>query len=285
MIMALAPAISRLKFTREGLLCLLGLPEERLLHAAKITDQNEFLRRLEETIAVPRATKRVPTVVCRHDPSYPQALAQLPCAPAVLHATCTSQRLTELLAGPTVAIVGGREHSDYAHRITVELARELAAAGVTIVGGVDKGLEATAHNAALGAGGATIAVMPGAPDVPYSREHKNLHRHILTRGAAISEFPSGFFPIQSWCFIACQRILAALAQIVVVVEAMGKVSALLVAHVAAEVGADIAVVPGRVTDPGGFRTFGLLRDGAHPVACAHDVLDLIHEVGPREIAA
>jgi DNA processing protein len=62
----------------------------------------------------------------------------------------------------------------------------------------------------------------------------------------------------------------------VIVEAMGKVSALLIAHVAAEAGADVAVVPGRVTDPGGFRTFGLLRDGAHPVARAQDVLDLLN---------
>ena len=108
--------------------------------------------------------------------------------------------------------------------------------------------------------------MPGAPDVPYSRQHRDLHRDVLTRGAAVSEFPVGFFPIQHWCFIACQRILAALAQLVVIVEAMGKVSALLVAHLAAEIGADVAVVPGRVTDPGGLRTFGLLRDALTPSA-------------------
>jgi DNA processing protein len=161
------------------------------------------------------------------------------------------------------------------HQITLALARDLTTAGVTIISGIDEGLEATAHHSALATGGHTITVMPGAPQTPYSRHHKNLHRRILARGAAVSEFPPGFFPIQGWCFIASQRILAALAQIVVIVEARGKVGALLVAHVAADVGHDVAVLPGRVTDPGGLRTFGLLRDGAHPVSCARDVLDLI----------
>jgi DNA processing protein len=277
LIVALAPAISRLSFTRESLLALLSLPEDRLLHAAKVKDPGEFSRRLD----LPLGSERVPTVLCRHDPGYPEALAQLSCAPAVLHGTCTIERLRELLTRATVAIVGGREHTKYAEDMTVELARDLATAGVTVISGIDKGLEATAHRSALDAGGYTIAVMPGAPQTPYSSQHKDLHRRIVARGAAISEFPPGFFPIQHWCFIASQRILAAIADLIVIVEARGKVSALLAAHVAAEVGHDVAVVPGRVTDPGGFRTFGLLRDGAHPVASAQDVLDVIQGTGGR----
>jgi DNA processing protein len=127
--------------------------------------------------------------------------------------------------------------------------------------------------------------MPSAPEIPCSKRHKDLHRHILTGGAAISEFPPGFFPIQRWCFTASQRILAALAHLVVVVETAGRVTALLVAQVAADVGHDVGVVPGRVTDPGGLRTFGLWRDGAHPVACARDVLELIHGAVVRRVAA
>jgi len=280
LIAALAPAISRLSFSGEGLLGILGLANEELLQAAKVSDPKQFLRRLE----IPLRTKNVPTSLCHHDPDYPEALAQLDCAPAVLYATCTIERLRELLTRPTVTIIGGREHSDYAHRITLMLAHDLATAGVTIISAINQGLEATAHQGALNAQGHTIAVMPSAPHTPYSRHHPDLHRQILARGAAVSEFPADFFPVQDWCFIASQRILAALAQIVVIVEAQGKVGALLVAHVAGELGHDVAVLPGRVTDPGGLITFGLLRDGAYPVARAQDVLDLLYGAGARMVA-
>jgi hypothetical protein len=99
LIAALAPAISRLSFTRQGLLALLALPNAQLLHAAKVEDPRGLLRRLE----IPLPTQSVPTALCRHDPDYPEALAQLDCAPAVLYATCTSERLRELLMEPTVA--------------------------------------------------------------------------------------------------------------------------------------------------------------------------------------
>jgi DNA processing protein len=280
LIATLAPAISRLSFSGEGLLGLLGLPNEELLQAAKVSDPEEFLRCLQ----IPLRTKNVPTSLCHHDPDYPEALAQLDCAPAVLHATCTIERLRELLTRPTVTIIGGREHSDYAHQITLTLAHDLATAGVTVISGINQGLEGTAHHSALNAQGHTIAVMPSAPHTPYSRHHPDLHRQILARGAAVSEFPADFFPVQDWCFIASQRILAALAQIVVIVEAQGKVGAILVAHVAGELGHDVAVVPGRVTDPGGLLTFGLLRDGAYPVARAQDVLDLLYGAGARTVA-
>jgi predicted Rossmann fold nucleotide-binding protein DprA/Smf involved in DNA uptake len=134
--------MSRLSFTREGLL---GLPDAQLLHAAKIGDPDEFLRRLE----MPLPTESVPTVLCRHDSDYLEALAQLDCAPAVLHATCPIERLRELLTAPTVAIVGGRTHSDYAHQMTSAVARDLPTAGVTVISGIDKGLEGTAHRSAL----------------------------------------------------------------------------------------------------------------------------------------
>jgi DNA processing protein len=275
LVAALAPAISLLSFNRHGLLALLALEEEQLLRTAKVEDPRRLLRDLQLTLP----TESVPTALCRHDPDYPEALAQLECAPAVLYATCTTDRLRELRSKPTVAIIGGRQHTHYARDITLALARDLTAAGVTIVSGINRGLEATAQHSALDADGHTIAVMPGAPQLPYSSQHKVLHRQILRSGVAISEFPPGFFPMQRWCFIACQRIVAALAEVVVIVEARGKISALLVAQVAADVGADVAVVPARVTDPGGLRIFGLLRDGAHPISCAQDVLQLIHDGG------
>ena len=99
--------------------------------------------------------------------------------------------------------------------------------------------------------------------------------------------PPGFFPRRgcAWPFIASQRIIAALANPVVLVEAAGRSCSLLTTQIAAEIGADIAVVPGRVTDPGGRQLLELLRDGAHPIADAQDVLELIHGAGAHRAAA
>jgi DNA processing protein len=271
LVAALAPAISRLSFTRHALLRLLAFPEEQLLRAAKIKDHDEFLRHL----ALPFPTESVPTALCRHDLDYPAALRQLPSAPAVLYASATIERLRELRSKPTVALVGSPAPTEYAHQMTSELARELASAGVTVISSVNDGLEGFAQRAALNVRGSAIAVMACSPDLSHLTRHDHLHRRILAHGAAVSEFPPGFFPPPRWCFIASQRIIAALASLTVVVEVGEHSSALLTAEIASDLGAEVAVVPGRVTDPGGRWMFRLLYDGAHPVSCGQDVLELL----------
>jgi DNA processing protein len=269
---ALAPAIERLEpLTRQSLLCLLALDDEQLHRAVAVTDTRGTLRRARAA----HPARGAPTELCRHEPGYPLALAQLDSAPAVLHATCEPEQLFSLLAAPTVAIVGDRSSNGYAQEVTFALASELARAGMTVISGLNQGLEGAAHHGALHAGGQTIAVMGCAPEYPYPRQQDHLHRRILARGAAVSEFPPGFHPPRRWCFIASQRIIAALASVVVVVEAGERSIALFTTQIASDLGHDVAVVPRRATEPGGLGTFGLLRDGAHPVSCARDVLDVI----------
>jgi DNA processing protein len=284
LIAALAPTISSLSLHRQGLLGLLALPNDRLLRAVKAEDPRGLWRRLE----LPLPTDSVPTALYRHDPEYPVALAQLPSAPAVLYATCTPKRLGEMFSSPknpTVGIVGSRDHTGYGRQKTFELARDLARAGVTVVSGINEGLEGTAHRGALHARGSAIAVMACSPDRFHLGRGHQLHRRILGRGAAASELPPKFFPPHPWCFIASQRIIAALASVVVVVEAGARSCVLFTAEIAADLGADIAVVPGRVTDPGGRWLCELLRDGARPVGCAGDVLEVIGGAGVRGVAA
>jgi len=283
LVAALAPAISRRSFTHEGLLALLALPNERLLRVTKVRNPHRFLRRLE----IAPLNESVPTALCRHDSDYPEALAQLPCAPAVLYATCTIERLRELLTAPTVTLVGSRRYTPYAHQISSALARDLACAGITVISGMNMGLEGVLHQNAAGAGGHTIAVMPGGPDVPFPRlsQYEDLHTGISAHGAAVSEFPPGFVASSSWPFIASQRIIAALARLIVIIEAGGRSCTMFTAQIATDLGADVAVVPGRVTDPGGLWLFRLLRDGAQPIACAQDVVNLIYGAGARELAA
>ncbi|HZL48333.1 MAG TPA: DNA-processing protein DprA [Solirubrobacteraceae bacterium] len=259
-----------------------------ICRAARGEDSRAPSRRADatrETSAGVTPARGAPGAICRHDPAYPVALAQLDSAPAVLYTTCEPERLGELLAAPVVALLGERTHSGYAHEVTFALARDLAAAGVTIVSGLHQGIDGIAHHGALHTGGRTIAVTGSAPEIPHPRQLDHLHRCILLKGAAISELPPGFSPPRPWCFLASQRIIAALANVVVVVEAGERSSTLLAAQVAADLGRDVAVVPGRVTDPGGQGTSALLRDGAHPVGSAQDVLDLIHGAGAGRMAA
>jgi DNA processing protein len=283
LVASLAPAITSLSPSRERLLGLLSLPNGQLLYATKVKKRGELFRQLQ----LPTPTAGVPTAICRHDPPYPLALAQLPSAPAVLYATCTPARLAELLAAPTVAILGGRKYTPHARETTFELARDLAAAGVTVCSGVNEGLERIVQYGALEGRGNNIAAMASAPDLPNRPWLAFLQKLILAKGAAVSELPPGFSAPRgcAWPFVANQRIIAALANIVVVVEAGGPSCVFLTAQIAADLGADVAVVPGRITDPRGQRMFELLRDGAHPVACAADVLELIGEEGALAAAA
>jgi len=277
---AAAPALARRSPLREQwLLGVLGLPNEGLLRAAKVKDSSWVLRRLQ----LPALTERVPTALCRHDAGYPQALRQLPNAPSVLYATCSAERLRELLApaSPKVAIVGGRGLTPYAQQITRTMTEGLARAGVTVVGGVNEGPEGIAHEGALAGGGRSIAVMACSPDLSHLTRQDSLHQRILAAGAAVSEFPPGFFEPQRWSFIASRRIVPALADVVVIVEAGGYTHSALSTKIATELGRDIAVVPGRFTDPSGERILRLLQDGAHPVATAEHVLEVLHGAGLR----
>jgi DNA processing protein len=291
---AVAPAIAQLGLRQYSLLSLLGASEDELLAAAKVKNPRAFRRGLQ----MPALTGSVPTALCLHDADYPRAFRELPNAPSVLYATCAPKRLRELLSSPTnprVAIVGTRGLTPYAAQVTFALARDLARAGVTVVSGVNEGPESVAHKGALKGGGRTVAVMACSPDLSHLTRYDSLHRRILARGASVSEFPPGFFEGQRWCFIASQRILAALADILVVVDAGGFSLAALTSQLATDLGRDIAVVPCRLTDPGGQRMLRLLRDGVPPVANAEDVLELIHGAGarrpaisgpePREVAA
>ena len=175
---AAAPALARRSPLREQwLLSVLALPNEGLLRAVRVKDPPWVLRRLQ----LPALTDSVPTALCCHDAGYPRALLQLPNAPAVLYATCSAERLRELLspASPRVAIVGGRGLTPYAEQITRTMTEGLARAGVTVVGGVNEGPEGIAHEGALEGGGRSIAVMACSPELSHLTRQDALHQRIL----------------------------------------------------------------------------------------------------------
>jgi DNA processing protein len=221
--------------------------------------------------------------VCRCDARYPGALRELPDAPAVLHVHRDAERFLRCVAGDAVAIVGARRASPYGLEQARGLGRGLAAAGVTVVSGMALGIDAAAHAGALAGGGLTLAVLAGGPERAYPASKRRLHEQIAATGAVVSELPPGA-QARRWGFPARNRIIAALARVTVVVEASERSGSLITAGLAADLGRDIAAVPGLVTSPLSEGAHGLIADGARLVRGAHDVLELLFGAGAPQLA-
>ena len=209
------------------------------------------------------------------DPLYPAALRDLPDPPRTLWA----RGELALLDRPCVAIVGTRRATSYAERVTRELARALARGGACVISGLARGVDVTAHRAALDIGGVTCAVLGTGLDVAYPRAHAALQDDIGVRGLLLSELPpplaahGGSFPRRN-------RIIAALARVTIVVEAGVKSGALITASHALELNRTIAAVPGPIDIPQAQGSNELLRDGACLIASVADALALLGLTAP-----
>ncbi len=222
--------------------------------------------------------------VCRCDPAYPPALRALSAPPAVLYTgEPGAGRLGAVTAGATVAIVGARRASPYGREVARSLARGLGAAGVTVISGMAAGVDAAAHEGALDAQAATVAVLAAAPERAYPAGARVLHRRISAVGAVVSELGPGV-TVRRWMFPARNRVIAALSAMTVVVAARPGSGALLTARAAADLGRVIGAVPGPVTAPLSSGPHALLRAGARLVTGPEDVLDALGELGPGSAA-
>ncbi|MBX5489513.1 MAG: DNA-protecting protein DprA [Chloroflexi bacterium] len=205
------------------------------------------------------------------DAGYPAALREIADPPPVLFLR------GELLPADewAVAIVGTRRATAYGRQVAETLATALARAGITVVSGLARGIDACAHRAALAAGGRTLAVLGHGLDTIYPPEHQGLAREVAASGALISEFPLGTRP-DAPNFPRRNRILAGLARAVVVVEAGRSSGALITAELALEQGRDVYAVPGSIFSPASQGTNALLKDGARPLLDARDLLEDLH---------
>lgn len=172
-----------------------------------------------------------------------------------------------------VAIVGTREASPYGIRVAERLATACAKAGLVVVSGLARGVDAAAHRAALAAGGRTIGVQGTGVDVPYPASHRALHEALATRGLVLSEMEPGTLATPG-CFPRRNRIIAALSHVTVVVEAGYKSGAINTATQALELGRVVAAVPGRMDEERAMGSNRLLRDGAHVISDVDDLLNL-----------
>lgn len=232
---------------------------ENLLNARKSMDPQAELERV---------LRRGFDVFCWDYSGYPANLRTIPQPPPVLYVRGRLEERDEL----AVAIVGTRRASTYGREVARELGAELGRHGVTVVSGLALGVDAIAHQAALDAGGRTIAVLGSGVDQIYPATNRRLALQIIEQGALVSEYPMGTRPEAS-NFPPRNRIISGLSLAVIVVEAGKRSGALITASFAADQSRDVFAVPGSILSPGSDGCNRLIRDGAIPVTSTSDLLE------------
>ena len=211
------------------------------------------------------------TLLTPEDGAYPHRLKQIDQPPPVLFV------LGEITPNDdwAVGIVGTRRMSPYGQQVAEELARFLAANGVTVVSGLARGIDSVAHQAALDAGGRTIAVLGSGVDQIYPAENRGLAARMQQQGAVISDYAPGT-PPEGSNFPPRNRIIAGLSIATVVIEAGKRSGANITAQFAVEQGKEVFAVPGNIYAPQSVGTNKLIQDGAHPLLKPEDLLDVLN---------
>jgi DNA processing protein len=270
----------------------IGVPAAVLAAAGELRARaGEIARRESE-----RAQELGARIVTLEDPAFPAALRDLELPPPCLWV----RGALPGAAGRTVAIVGSRRADPYGREVAELFGRELAEAGLAVVSGFARGIDAAAHRGALAAQRPsestaervadeppapaegvclTAAVLGSGLGVDYPREHRRLGERIAAAGSLVSEFPCGLEP-RAWHFPVRNRLIAALAAAVLVVRAARRSGSLITARFALDLGREVLAVPGRIFEERSAGTNALIADGAHPALSPRDVLEVLGATAP-----
>jgi DNA processing protein len=175
---------------------------------------------------------------------------------------------------PAIAVVGSRSPTPGGRALAAEFSTGFCQAGLAVTSGLAAGVDAAAHQAALAAGGVTVAVIGNGPDLVFPSHHVALQREIATRGAVVSEYPPGTAARPAH-FPARNRLVAGLTVATVVIEAANRSGALITARLAAEAGREVCALPGSVRNPRAAGCHRLIRDGAALVETPAEVMALV----------
>lgn len=203
-----------------------------------------------------------------YDPLYPEGLKNLADAPFVLF----YKGQLPISEAPAVAIVGARGCSDYGKNIAFSFGRQLALEGVQIISGMAAGTDHFGHKGALAGGGYTAGVLGCGVDICYPRANINTYFEMQKTGCVMSEVPPGTEPFPGH-FPRRNRLIAALADAVIIVEAREKSGSLITADQALEQGKEVFAVPGRIGDPLSLGCLSLIKQGAYPLTNLNDILE------------
>lgn len=237
----------------------------------KIRNKEKWLDIKQEISLIQKSQIKIVTF---NDPAYPPLLKNIHSFPLLLY---VKGNLEEQDYKTPIAIVGMRKASYYGKTVTEELAENLACAGFTIISGMARGIDTSAHQGALKKG-RTIAVLGSGLNYIYPRENKKLSEKIAQNGVLISEFPMNTAP-DKFNFPRRNRIISGMSLGVVVVEAEEKSGALITANLALEQGREVFAVPGKIDSVYSKGTHKLIQDGAKLVTNWKDIAsELIHEI-------
>jgi DNA processing protein len=208
------------------------------------------------------------SVLTTRSPGYPQSLLGDPDAPAVLFCRGNPAAVNQC---PTVALVGTRSPTRYGIGVAAQFGAELAAAGVSVVSGLALGIDGAAHEGACAAGAPPIGVVAGGLEEPYPRRHARLWERVADQGVVVSESAVGI-RTEKWRFPIRNILLAALSNVVVVVESRHGGGSMHTVNAAMARGIPVGAVPGSIRSPTSEGTNALLADGAFPVCGPADIL-------------
>ncbi|MFM8551007.1 MAG: DNA-processing protein DprA [Nitrospiraceae bacterium] len=237
---------------------------------------------LESRKAIDREVKAIERLGCHVvtclASEYPARLRMIPDPPPLLYVTGRLEPRDHC----AVAVVGSRHATAVGKAVTEELSRDLAAAGLTVVSGLARGVDAAAHRGALAAEGRTVAVLGCGIDRTYPPEHASLRERVEADGAVLSELPLGSFP-HSYHFPRRNRIISGMCLGVVVTEATTKSGSLITARLAGEQGRDVFAVPGSIKADNSRGPNGLIKQGAKLIEGAVDVIEeLLPQLEPQD---
>ena len=212
-------------------------------------------------------TERI-DIITYSDKRYPARLKNIQDPPVLLYCKGHFPSFNDTLC---IAMVGTRNMSEYGKQSAYKIAYELSAADVLVVSGMALGIDGVAASGALMAGGKTVAVLGCGIDVVYPKNHARLCEQIARHGAVITEYPPKTEP-RGYNFPKRNRIISALCQGTLIVEAAEKSGALITAKRAIEQGREVFAIPGKINDEGATGPNMLIREGAYPVLVADDIL-------------
>lgn len=251
-----------IKAKEKDLLQVRGVGQETAGRIKALRDGKAALREIK------KAKESGVKIVTSDEPSYPAALLNTAYPPPVIYI------LGEILPADAlaIAIVGSRRPTYYGRKVAGGLAKNAAEEGLTVVSGLARGIDSTAHEGALKGGGRTIAVLGSGIDVIYPPENRELAERITESGAVVSEFPFGSCPFRQ-NFPRRNRIISGLALGVVIVQAGESSGALITADFALEQGREVFAVPGEIGNPLSRGTHNLIRQGARLIEGIPDILE------------
>lgn len=202
---------------------------------------------------------------------YPEVLSEIKGYPKQLYYIGDISILKKRCA----AVVGSRNTNQYGRSTAVTIAGKLAEKDITVVSGMARGIDTCAHRGTLDAGGSTVAVLGCGVDICYPEENLGLKKEIESKGIVLSEYPPGTEPMP-YHFPQRNRIISGLSEMTVVVQARNSSGALITAELAAEQGREVCAVPGNIDSQYNLGNNKLIKDGARPITCPNDVLEVMN---------